>query len=89
MNNCQIHRSEIIREGIEKAGCILIMLPPYSPDFNPIEIAFGVVNKWIARHHEEFAEAIIRDEMPTFFSYALSTITALHACAFYRKTGYM
>lgn len=89
MDNCQIHRCEIIREEIEKAGCILIMLPPYSPDFNPIEIAFGVVKKWIARHHEEFAEAIIRDEMPTFFCHALSKITEAHARAFYRKTGYM
>jgi len=89
MDNCQIHRGKIIREEIEKAGCILIMLPPYSPDFNPIELAFGVVKKWIARHHGEFAEAIIRDEMPTFFCYALSTITEAHACTFYRKTGYM
>ncbi|QND54081.1 hypothetical protein HB779_05720 [Phyllobacterium sp. 628] len=29
------------REAIEKAGAILLFLPPYSPDFNPIEMAFS------------------------------------------------
>jgi len=89
MDNCQIHRCEIIQEEIERVECILIMLPPYSPDFNPIEIAFGEVKQWIARLHEEFAEAVIRDETQTFFYYALSTIPKIHAQPFYRKTGYM
>jgi transposase len=35
MDNLSSHKSERVRELIEKRGCELIYLPPYSPDFNP------------------------------------------------------
>lgn len=89
MDNCQIHRHPMIREVVEEAGCKLIMLPPYSPDYNPIEIAFGKMKKWIQRHHVEFAEAIVWNQMKLFFSYAISLITDSHARSFFRKSGYM
>ncbi len=37
MDNATIHKSPEIRKTIEKAGCRLVYLPPYSPDLNPIE----------------------------------------------------
>jgi transposase len=37
MDNASFHRSNRIRELIEKTGCDLLFLPSYSPDFNPIE----------------------------------------------------
>ena len=37
MDNASFHKSEKIRTLIEAAGCKLMFLPPYSPDFNPIE----------------------------------------------------
>jgi transposase len=37
IDNASFHQSERIRDLIEKAGCQLIYLPPYSPDLNPIE----------------------------------------------------
>ena len=37
LDNATFHKSSLIRAIIEKAGCFLIYLPPYSPDFNPIE----------------------------------------------------
>jgi len=89
MDNAQIHRHPLIRETIEAAGCKLVMLPPYSPDFNPIELAFGVVKRWITRHHLEFAEAIVEGEMHLFFSFALSTITEKQAEGFFRHCKYV
>lgn len=38
MDNATFHKSPKTKELIEKAGCILKFLPPYSPDLNPIEI---------------------------------------------------
>jgi hypothetical protein len=38
MDNLSAHKAERVRELIEEKGCELIYLPPYSPDFNPIEI---------------------------------------------------
>ena len=41
MDNLPAHKSAAVREAIETAGATLIFLPPYSPDFNPIENAFA------------------------------------------------
>lgn len=37
MDNATFHKSDIVRKLIERAGCKLLFLPPYSPDLNPIE----------------------------------------------------
>ena len=41
MDNLPAHRVDGVREAIEAAGADLLYLPPYSPDFNPIENAFA------------------------------------------------
>lgn len=41
MDNLPAHKSAAVREAIEAAGATLALLPPYSPDFNPIENAFA------------------------------------------------
>lgn len=41
MDNLSSHKRIAIRERIEAAGASLRYLPPYSPDFNPIEKAFA------------------------------------------------
>lgn len=41
LDNASIHRGGAIRELVEQAGCSLLYLPPYSPDLNPIELAWS------------------------------------------------
>ncbi len=41
MDNLPAHKIKGAREAIEKVGAKLMFLPPYSPDFNPIEQAFA------------------------------------------------
>ncbi len=41
MDNLAPHKSAAVRAAIEAAGARLLLLPPYSPDFNPIENAFS------------------------------------------------
>lgn len=41
MDNLSSHKGQNVREMIEAAGAELRYLPPYSPDFNPIEMAFS------------------------------------------------
>jgi transposase len=43
MDNLSVHKGKWVRELIEARGCLLWLLPPYSPDFNPIEEAFSKV----------------------------------------------
>jgi transposase len=41
MDNLPAHKPGALRQAIEAAGAELRFLPPYSPDFNPIETAFS------------------------------------------------
>jgi transposase len=41
MDNLGSHKRVGVREAIEAAGAILMFIPPYSPDLNPIELAFA------------------------------------------------
>jgi DDE superfamily endonuclease len=41
MDNLGAHKVEGVRQAIEAAGAELLYLPPYSPDLNPIELAFA------------------------------------------------
>ena len=41
MDNLPAHKPTAVRQAIEAAGAELRFLPPYSPDFNPIELAFS------------------------------------------------
>ena len=41
MDNLPVHKVAGVREAIEVAGATLLYLPPYSPDLNPIEMAFA------------------------------------------------
>lgn len=41
LDNARIHYSPTLKEKVEEAGCSLLFLPPYSPDFSPIEHAWS------------------------------------------------
>ncbi len=53
MDNASFHRTDQIREMCDEAGVILLYLPPYSPDLNPIEELFAELKAFIKRnwHH--------------------------------------
>jgi transposase len=50
-DNLASHKVAGVREAIEAAGAQALYLPPYSPDFNPIELAFSKL-KWLVRSAE-------------------------------------
>lgn len=62
MDNCSIHNGEEIEQWITQAGARLIYLPPYSPDFSPIENCWSkiksVLRSIAARTYLDLAEAI-------------------------------
>jgi transposase len=69
MDNLPAHKPLAVRQAIEKAGANLCFLPPYSPDFNPIENAFAklkaMLRKVAARTIDELWAAIA-DAIPAF-----------------------
>jgi len=52
MDNLSNHKRASVREVIEAAGARLMFLPPYSPDFNPIEKAFARLKAMLRRAGE-------------------------------------
>ncbi len=49
MDNLSAHKGERVREIVEGRGCELLYLPPYSPDYNPIEQAFSKLKGLLLR----------------------------------------
>ena len=69
MDNLPAHKVAGVRKAIEKVGARLLLLPPYSPDFNPIEMAFAklkaLLRKAAARTIDELW-AVIADCLNQF-----------------------
>ncbi len=83
VDNLSAHKGSRIRELLQERGCELLYLPPYSPDLNPIEEAFGkikgILRKVGARSRESLIEAMGR---------ALDAITPRDARGFFEHCGY-
>jgi transposase len=83
MDNLSIHKRKKVRELIESRECQVLFLPPYSPDFSPIEEAFSKIKAVLrgigARTREALQEAL---------EYACTTITAFDALGWFRHCGY-
>ena len=84
MDNLGAHRVEGVRLAIEAVGASLVFLPPYSPDFNPIEKCWSKIKTALraaaARRREALDEAI---------SKAISAVSADNAQAWFRSCGYL
>ena len=57
MDNCSVHRIQEIREVVNAAGVLIFYLPPYSPDYNPIELTFSYI-KCFLKDHEDIIHTI-------------------------------
>jgi transposase len=80
MDNLQPHKAAGVREAIESAGARLLYLPPYSPDFNPIEPAWSKVKsnlrsvaartvESLGRAVQEALQLVTRDDARGFFAH--------------------
>jgi transposase len=50
LDNAKIHMYPELEKLVNEKGAILIYLPPYSPQLNPIENAFALLKAWIQKH---------------------------------------
>jgi len=58
MDNLAAHKVDGVRRLIEAAGATLVYLPPYSPDLNPIEMAFAKLKTLLRAAAERSVEAL-------------------------------
>jgi transposase len=83
MDNLSVHKGKWVREIIERRGCQLWFLPPYSPDFNPIEEAFSKVKALLRRAQARVLEALFEATEE-----ALLAISAQDARGYFEHCGY-
>ena len=83
MDNLSAHKGERVRELVESAGCELLYLPPYSPDFSPIEEAFSKVKGLLRK-----AEARSREALVEAMGKALDAVTTRDTRRFFEHCGY-
>jgi transposase len=60
MDNLAPHKSAAVRKAIEAAGARLLLLPPYSPDLNPIENAFAKLKALLRKAAERTVDGLWR-----------------------------
>ncbi len=78
-----VHKSARARALIAGAGCELCLLPSYSPDFNPIELAFAKIKQLLRGAAERSFAGIVAATAP-----ALDAVTAADARGFFAHCGY-
>lgn len=83
LDNLPVHKSARARELIEGAGCAVLFLPAYSPDFNPIEQAFAKVKQTLRGAAERTFAGLVAATGP-----ALDAVTAADARGFFAHCGY-
>jgi transposase len=83
MDNLGAHKVRGIREAIEAAGATLLYLPPYSPDWSPIEPCWSKLKTFLRA-----AKARTRDLLDGALVQALDTISASDARGWFAHCGY-
>jgi transposase len=83
LDNLAVHKQPEVRTAIEQVGARVQFLPPYSPDFNPIELAFAKLKAFLRaarpRNFEQVCDLI---------ALALELFTPDECAAYARHCGY-
>jgi transposase len=83
LDNLAVHKQPEVRAAIEAAGAQVRFLPPYSPDFNPIEMAFAKLKAFMRA-----ARPRTFDHVTTLTAAALGLFTPAECRNYVRHCGY-
>jgi transposase len=83
LDNLKVHHQPEVRAAIEAAGACVRFLPPYSPDFNPIEQAFAKMKAFLRA-----ARPRTFDQVCDVIGIALTLFTAQECAHYIRHCGY-
>jgi transposase len=83
MDNLSSHKVAGVREAIEAAGATVRYLPPYSPDFNPIELLFAKLKALLRKAAERSIE-----DLWTRIGKLLDTFSPKECANYFRHDGY-
>ena len=83
MDNASIHHVDAVADLVRGVGAILKFLPPYSPDFNPIEEVFSKVKYYLRAN--DLSRAPAREQI----LHAFGSVTALDCISYMNHSGYV
>jgi len=83
LDNLAVHKQPEVRAAIEQAGAHIRFLPPYSPDFNPIELAFAKLKAFLRAARPRSFEQVC-----ALIAAALGLFTADECANYVRHCGY-
>jgi transposase len=83
MDNLSSHKGKQVARLVESAGATVVYLPPYSPDLNPIEMAFSKLKQLMRSAEHRTREALWSD-----MQHLLDQITPSDSQGFFRHCGY-
>lgn len=83
MDNLPAHKVSGVREAIQRAGASLLFLPPYSPDFNPIEMAFSKLKAILRK-----AAARTIDDLWNTIAACLNQFSQIECQNYFQAAGY-
>lgn len=83
LDNLGSHKGKGVRRAIRAAGAHLLFLPPYSPDLNPIEMAFAKL-KTLLRHADERSIAAVQNRIGSL----LDAFSPEECSKYLRHAGY-
>jgi transposase len=83
LDNLGAHRASRIEEVAASCGAQVLWLPPYSPDFSPIELMWSKVKAYLRK-----VKARTQNELEKAIAEALETITISDCLNWFRHCGY-
>ncbi|KAG5221186.1 DDE family endonuclease [Salix suchowensis] len=92
MDNARIHKDPRIIDLIHSRGMRVLFLPPYSPDFNPIELAFSSIKSFVRRHQVLSYNAPDTEDDTYVYLHLIEaafSIGSTHALGYYHQCGYI
>jgi hypothetical protein len=90
VDNASIHKVAGIREMVEERGARLLYLPAYSPNFNPIELAFSTIKAWLHTNHNRVNQELESEHGVVYnvLWEAVHSVTTEQAKGWYKHCGY-
>ena len=85
LDNCSIHHTSLVKQALQDAGILVVYLPPYSPDLNPIEEAFSYI-KYYLKNHDELLQVVTNHT--DIIQAAFVSITAQQCKGWIKHSGY-
>ena len=75
---------------VKECGARLLYLPAYSPNFNPIELAFSTIKAWLHANRDHINQELESENGTVYNAFweAIHSVTMTHAKGWYKHCGY-